>query len=176
MSWQVCTPPGGASHKRCICCLAACPACSTLQACPASASGCYCTVVFLSHHLPRPSCMRGRHCSALSTQGGQDRCCAQVLAALPAPLPGLEGPDSLLPLLSWASQLLSSPKIVEADAGDGQHVSPASSRLSLLLSLLMLCSHSCFRAERPKTPASRAARQAETTHGLDASCVQVHAR
>jgi hypothetical protein len=41
----------------------------------------------------------------------------QALALLPTPLPGLETPAALLPLLAWARQLLMSPRLFEADAG-----------------------------------------------------------
>jgi hypothetical protein len=42
---------------------------------------------------------------------------ARALSLLPTPLPGLETPAALLPLLSWARQLLLSPRLRESDAG-----------------------------------------------------------
>jgi hypothetical protein len=40
-----------------------------------------------------------------------------VLERLPSPLPGLEHPQQLQPLLSWALQLTHSPRVRESDAG-----------------------------------------------------------
>jgi hypothetical protein len=40
-----------------------------------------------------------------------------VLERLPSPLPGLEQPQQLQPLLSWALQLTHSPRVRESDAG-----------------------------------------------------------
>ena len=37
--------------------------------------------------------------------------------ALPAPLPGLEGPAQVAELLRWARTLVSSPRVRESDAG-----------------------------------------------------------
>jgi len=42
---------------------------------------------------------------------------ARALSLLPIPLPGLETPAALLPLLVWARQLLLSPRMRESDAG-----------------------------------------------------------
>ncbi|KAF6263138.1 putative death-receptor fusion protein-domain-containing protein [Scenedesmus sp. NREL 46B-D3] len=42
---------------------------------------------------------------------------SSVLERLPSPLPGLEQPDRLQPLLGWALQLTHSPRVRESDAG-----------------------------------------------------------
>ena len=39
------------------------------------------------------------------------------LMKLPAPLPGLETPEALIPHLHWACHLLHSPRVRESDAG-----------------------------------------------------------
>ena len=39
------------------------------------------------------------------------------LMKLPAPLPGLDTPQALLPHLHWACHLLRSPRVRESDAG-----------------------------------------------------------
>lgn len=41
-----------------------------------------------------------------------------ALLRLPSPLPGVSTPEQLQPLLAWAYQLLCSPRLREADAGE----------------------------------------------------------
>jgi hypothetical protein len=75
---------------------------------PTSSQGCY-QVVPIEHHL-----YQVYHLTQLLL-----RVCfaCRVLELMPSPLPCCETPEQLLPLLTWAVQLLQNPRVRESDAG-----------------------------------------------------------